>query len=89
MINLLLIEKAGRFHNSWIKDSKWPLYNQSKPQELRNFCECDFHSYSGKNLLESHKTDCREISQIAVRVEMYEEEKYKLTFQKHQKQFSA
>ena len=37
-INLLLIEKAGKFHYTWIKDLNRLLYDQSKHRERKHFC---------------------------------------------------
>ena len=36
-INLLLIEKAGKFHYTWIKDLNRLLYDQSKHRERKHF----------------------------------------------------
>ena len=89
-INLLLIEKAGKFHYTWIKDLNRLLYNQSKHRERKHFCERCLHGYTREDLLEAHKPDCRGIGQTAVRVEMPEAGKNdKLTFQNHHKQFPA
>ena len=89
-VNMLLIEKAGKFHYTWIKDLNRLLYDQSKHRERKHFCERCLHSYTREDLLEAHKSDCRGIGQTAVRVEMPEAEKNdKLTFQNHHKQFPA
>ena len=69
-INLLLIEKAGKFHYTWIKDLNRLLYDQSKHQHRKHFCERCLHGYTIEDLLEAHKPDCRGIGQAAVRVEM-------------------
>ena len=87
--NLLLIEKAGKFHYTWIKDLNRLLYDQSKHREKKHFCERCLHGYSREDLLEAHKSDCQGIGQTAVRVEMPEEGKNKLTFQNHHKQLPA
>ena len=81
-INLLLTEKAGKFHYSWIKDLNRLLNDQSKHRERKDFCERCLHGNSREDLLESHRPECRGISQIAVRVEM-------LAFQNHHKQLST
>ena len=89
-INLLLIEKAGKFHYTWIKDLNRLLYNQSKHRERKHFCERCLHSYTREDLLETHKSDCRGIGQTAVRVEMPEAGKNdKITFQNYHRQFPA
>ena len=87
--NLLLIEKAGKFHYTWVKNLNRLLYDQSKHREKKHFCEHRLHGYSREDLLEAHKPDCQGISQTAVRVEMPEEGKNKLTFQNHHKQLPA
>ena len=89
-INLLLIEKAGKFHYTWIKDLNRLLYDQSKHRERKHFCERCLHGYTRKDLLEAHKPDCRGIGQTAVRVEMPEVGKNdKITFQNYHRQFPA
>ena len=79
--NLLLIEKAGKFHYTGIKDLDRLLYDRSKHKERKHFCERCLNGYTRKDLLEAHKPECRGIGQTAVRVEMTEEGKNKLTFQ--------
>ena len=88
-INLLLIEKAGKFHYTWIKDLNRLLHDQSKHTERKHFCERCLHGYTREDLLEAHKPECRGIGQTAVRVEMPEEGKNKLAFQNHHKQLPA
>ena len=88
-INLLLIERAGKFHYTWIKNLNRLLYDQSKHRERKHFCERCLHGYTREDLLEAHKPDCRGIGQTAVRVEMSKAGENKLTFQNHHKQFPA
>ncbi|MEW8615747.1 MAG: hypothetical protein AB2610_21530, partial [Candidatus Thiodiazotropha sp.] len=88
-INLLLIEMAGKFHYTWIKNLNRLLYDQSKHRERKHFCERCLHGYRREDLLEAHRPECRGIGQTAVRVEMPEEGKNKLTFQNHHKQLPA
>ncbi|KAK3748543.1 hypothetical protein QZH41_001377 [Actinostola sp. cb2023] len=88
-INTLLIEKAGKFHYTWITDLNRLLYDQSKHREHKHFCERCLHGYSREDLLEAHRPECRGIGQTAVRVEMPEESENKLTFQNHHKQMPA
>ena len=71
-INLLLIEKAGQFHCTWIKDLNRLLHDQSKHKERKHFCERCLHGYIREDLLEAHRPECRGIGQTAVRVEMPE-----------------
>ena len=85
-INILLIEEAGKFHYTWVKNLNRLLYNQSKHANSKYFCERCLHGYTREDLLEAHKPECRGIGQTAVRVEMPEEGKNKLSFQNHHKQ---
>ena len=86
-INLLLVEKAGKFHYTWIKNLNRLLYDQSKHREKKYFCERCLHGYFREDLLEAHRQECKGIGQTAVRVEMPQEGK--LTFQNHHKQLPA
>ena len=74
-INLLLIEKTGKFHYTWIEDLNRLLHDQSKCSNRKHFCERCLHGYTREDLLEAHKPECRGIGQTAVRVEMPEEVK--------------
>ena len=85
-INMLLIEKAGKFHYIWIKNLNRLLYDQSKHKERKHFCERCLHGYTREDLLEAHRPDCHGIGQTAVRVEMPEKGKNKVFFQIHHKQ---
>ena len=87
--DMLLIEKAGKFHYTWIKNLNRLLYDQSKHREKKHFCERCLHGYSREDLLEDHKPECQGIGQTAARVEMPEEGKNKFTFQNHHKQLPA
>ena len=81
--NLLLIEEAGKFHYTWIKNLNRLLYDQSKHREQKHFFERCLHGYKREDLLEAHRPECKGIGQTAVRVEMPQEGK--LTFQNHHK----
>ncbi|KAK3767931.1 hypothetical protein RRG08_052614 [Elysia crispata] len=83
--NLMLIEKADKFHYTWIKNLNRLLYDQSKHREKKHFCERCLHGYSREDLLEDHKP----ARESAARVEMPEEGKNTLTFQNHQRQLPA
>ena len=85
-INLLLIEKAGKFHYTWIKDPNRLLRDQSKHKERKHFCERRLHGYTREDLLEAHRPNYRGIGQTAVRVEMPEKGKNKVFFQNHHRQ---
>ncbi|GFR66063.1 hypothetical protein ElyMa_005547700 [Elysia marginata] len=88
-INVLLIEEAEKFHYTWITDLDRLLYDQNNHREKTYFCERCLHGYTNEALLEKHKPACRGIGQTAVRVEMPEEGKNKLTFQNHHRQLPA
>ena len=85
--NLLLIQKAGKFHYTWVKDLNRLLHDQNKNGRKKHFCERCLHGYSREDLLEAHRPECKGIGQTAVRVEMPQEGK--LTFQNHHKQLPA
>ena len=86
---LLLIEKASKFYYTSIKNLNRLLYDQSKHRERKHFNESGLHGYTREDQLEAHKPECQGIGQTAVRVEMPEEDKNKLTFQNHHKQLPA
>ena len=87
--NLLLIEKAGEFHYTGIKDLNCLLYDSSKHKERKHFCERCLHGYRREDQLEAHKPECRGIGQMAVWVDMPKESENKLAFQNYHKQLPA
>ncbi|KAK3762928.1 hypothetical protein RRG08_008145 [Elysia crispata] len=52
--NLLLIQKAGKFHYTWIKNLNRLLHDQNKNGRKKHFCERCLHGYSREDLLEAH-----------------------------------
>lgn len=60
-INLLLIEKGGKSHYTWIKDLNRLLYHESKYRGRKHFCERCLHGFTREDLLEAHKPECRGI----------------------------
>ena len=57
-INLPLIEKAGKFHYTWIKSLNRILHDQTCHRDRKIFCERCLYGYSREDLLEAHKPDC-------------------------------
>ena len=88
-INLLLIEKDGKFHYAWIKDLNRLLYDSSKHKERKHFCERCLHGYRREDQLDAHKPECRGIGQTTVRVDMPKEDENKLAFKNYHKQLLA
>ena len=86
---MLLIEKAGKTHYTWIKNLNCLLYDSSKHKERKHFCERCLHGYRREDQLEAHKPECRGIGQTAVRVDMPKEGENKLAFQNYHKQLPA
>ena len=87
--NLLLIEKAGEFHYTGIKDLNRLLYDSSKHKERKHFCERCLHGYRREDQLEAHRPECRGIGQTAMRVDMRKEGENKLAFENYHKQLPA
>ena len=58
-INLLLIEKAGKFHYTWIKDLNRLLHDQSKCSNRKHYCDRCLHGNTREDLLEAYKPECR------------------------------
>ena len=88
-INLLLFSRVEVWHYTWIKNLNRLLYDQSKHCGRKHFCERCLHGYSREDLLEAHKPECMGVGQRAVRIEMPEEGKNKLSFRNWHKQQPA
>ena len=85
-INLMLIEEGDKFHYTYIKDFNKLLYNQSKHEHRKFFCENCLTGYSTKEFLENHKKDCNAVCKNSIRIEMPEEGKNVLKFKHFYKQ---
>ena len=48
------------------------LYDQTKHNNHKHFCERCLHGFTGEDLLDNHIVDCRGINQAAVAIEMPE-----------------
>ena len=59
--NLLLIQKAGKFHYTWVKNLNRLLHDQNKNGRKKHFCERCLHGYSREDLLEAHRSECKGI----------------------------
>ena len=87
-INLMLIERNGNRHYTWIKNFNRMLFDQTKYEGRKYFCETCLYGYSKESLLNAHKPDCQGIIKRAVKIEM-PEPNTKLKFQNHHKQLPA
>ena len=86
-VNLLLVEKMVKYHSTYVRDLNHLLYEPSKKEHRKYFCERRLHGSSREDLLEKHKPECKGIGGTAVRVEMPEEGV--LTFQNSHKRLPA
>ena len=85
-INLLLIEKDGQTHYTWIKDLNRLLYDQTKAKRKKNFCERCLQGFTRKEILEKHQVDCNGVDQRTIRIQMPDKDKNKIKFTNYQKQ---
>ena len=54
-INLLLVENAGTYHYTYIRDFNHLLYEQSKKEHCKYFYKCCLHGFSREDLLEKYE----------------------------------
>ena len=84
-INLLLIEKAGKFHSLHMDERPKPPSPRPKQVQGEQALPRAL-PYTRQDVLEAHRSDCRGIGQTAVRVELSEEGKNKVFFPNHHEQ---
>jgi hypothetical protein len=81
--NLLLIEKGGVQHYTWIKDVNRLLHSQSKNKGRKYFC------FTREDLLAQHKLNCKGVNGSPMRTRMPEEDQKILKFINHHKKLKA
>jgi len=87
--SLLLIEKDGVQHYTWIKDLNRLLHSQSKYEGRKHFCERCLHCFTREDLLAKHRPDCKGISGVPMRTRMPTEDQKILRFVNHHKQLKV
>jgi hypothetical protein len=83
--NLLLIEKGGVQHYTWIKDFNRLLHSQSKYEGRKYLCERCLHCFTREDLLAQHKFDCKGVNGSPMRTIMPVEDQKILKFINHHK----
>ena len=89
IINLFMIEKDDKYHYTWIKNFNRLMYDQTTHKEKKYFCQRCLHGYCREDLLEAHKEDCKGVGQTAIRIDMPQEGKNKLSFQNYQNKMAV
>ena len=86
-INLMLTKQEENSHYSYIKRLPALLYDQTKHNESKHFCERCLHGYSRRELLERHKPECKGLLKNPTRTEMPVDNK--MAFKNYHKQMKA
>ena len=88
-INLMLIKQGENTHYCLVKRLSALLYDQSRHNESKHFCERCLHGYSRRELLERHKPECKGLLKSLTRTEMPKEGENEMAFQNFHKQMKA
>jgi len=88
-INLMITTQGENTHYSCVKRLTALLYNQTRHNDSKLFCERCLHGYSRKELLERHKLECKGLLKTATRTEMHKEGENKMAFKNYHKQMKA
>ena len=88
-INLMLTKKEENTHYSLIKRLTALLYDQTKHNESKHFCERCLHGFFKKDLLERHKPECKGLLKSPTRTELPKEGENKMSFKNHHKQMKS
>ena len=88
-INLMLTTQGENSHYSYVKRLSALLYDQTKHNESKHFCERCLNCYRKKEQLERHKPECKGQLKSPTRTEMPKEGENKMTFQNYHKQMKV
>ena len=88
-INLMLTTQGDNSHYSYVKRLTALLYDQTRHNESKHFCERCLHGYSRPELLERHKPECKGLLKRPTRTEMLQEGENKMEFKNHHKQMKV
>ena len=88
-INLMLIKQGENTHYSLVKRLSGLLYDQSRHNESKHFCERCLHGYTTSGLLERHKPECKGLLKSPTRTEMPKQGENKMAFKNLSKQMEA
>ena len=78
-VNLMLTKQGDNTHYSYVKRLTALLYDQTRHNESKHFCERCLHGYSRKELLERHKPECKGLLKSPTRTEMLKEGENKMS----------
>ena len=85
----MITKKGENTHYSWVKRLTALLYDQTRHNESKHFCERCLHGYTTRDLLETHKPECKGLLKSPTRTEMPKEGENKMAFKNHYKQMKA
>ena len=88
-INLMLIKQGENTHYSLVKRLSALLYDQTRLNESKHFCECCLHGYWARELLERHRPECKGLLKSPTRTEMPKAGENKMVFKNFYKQMKA
>ena len=88
-INLMLTTQGDNTHYSYVKRLTALLYDQTRHNDSKHFCERCLHGYSRKELLERHKPECKGLLESPTRTEMLQEGENTMEFKNHHKQMKV
>ena len=88
-INLMITKQGENTHYSYVKRLTALLYDQTRHNESKHFCERCLHGYTTRDLLERQKPECKGLLKSPTRTEMPKEGQNKMTFKNHYKQMKA
>ena len=88
-INLMLIKKEENTHYSLVKRLTALLYDQTKHNDSKHFCERCLHGFSRRELLERHQPECKGLLKSPTKIELPKEGENKMAFKNYHKQMKS
>ena len=88
-INLMLIKKEENTHYCLVKRLTALLYDQTKHNDSKHFCERCLYEFSRRELLERHQPECKGLLKSPTKTELPKEGENKMAFKNYHKQMKS
>ena len=85
----MLIKKEENTHYCLVKRLTALLYDQTKHNNSKHFCERCLHGFSRRELLERHQPECKGLLKTPTKTELPKEGENKMAFKNYHKQMKS
>ena len=85
----MIIQERYNTHYSYVQKLTALLYDQSRHNESKHFCERRLHSYTTNALLERHKRECKGLLKEPIRTELPKDGENVVKYMNYHRQMKA